>query len=283
MKKIDFNSRLLVPHSEYDLRKDKRFLVPFLNGTKIGFANANGEIVIAPQFEYVLDDFFHEKSLVRVGESYLRAYPRRTTNPATYLYKRFGLIKSDGTFLLPIEYEGIILPKFSDAITLRSMTKGYAVIDFNGNFIIPFGMYDYIDGFDSGYARIKIGKTTNSLINSDALWGIVNDKGEMILQPIYSNIWNFFNKARSFTRVVAVDNTIYEFHFQDGALREDGFQANKDVEFQREMDDYLFLQEYCAETYEQYNGSYAQDIMGYSDQDIDDAFDGDPDAYWNID
>lgn len=36
-------------------------------------------------------------------------------------------------------------------------------------------------------------------------------------------------------------------------------------------------------TYERYNGSYAQDEMGYSDDDIDVIFDGDPSAYWNID
>lgn len=36
-------------------------------------------------------------------------------------------------------------------------------------------------------------------------------------------------------------------------------------------------------TYDRYNGSYAQDEMGYSDDDIDTIFDGDPDAYWNID
>lgn len=40
---------------------------------------------------------------------------------------------------------------------------------------------------------------------------------------------------------------------------------------------------YDEETYERYNGSYAQDVEGWSDQDIDDVFDGDPDAYWNID
>ena len=37
------------------------------------------------------------------------------------------------------------------------------------------------------------------------------------------------------------------------------------------------------QTYERYNGSYAQDVEGWSDQDIDDVFDGDPEAYWNID
>lgn len=36
-------------------------------------------------------------------------------------------------------------------------------------------------------------------------------------------------------------------------------------------------------TYEEYRGSWAQDVMGYSDEDIDTIFDGDPDAYWNID
>lgn len=35
--------------------------------------------------------------------------------------------------------------------------------------------------------------------------------------------------------------------------------------------------------YEEYAGTYAQDVAGYSDEDIDTIFDGDPDAYWNID
>lgn len=36
-------------------------------------------------------------------------------------------------------------------------------------------------------------------------------------------------------------------------------------------------------TYDCYRGTWAQDEMGYSDDDIDTIFDGDPDAYWNID
>ena len=37
------------------------------------------------------------------------------------------------------------------------------------------------------------------------------------------------------------------------------------------------------QTYDRYNGYYAQDVEGYSDQEIDDIFGGEPDAYWNID
>ena len=36
-------------------------------------------------------------------------------------------------------------------------------------------------------------------------------------------------------------------------------------------------------TYERYHGSYAQEVEGFSDEAIDEAFEGDPDAYWNID
>ena len=35
--------------------------------------------------------------------------------------------------------------------------------------------------------------------------------------------------------------------------------------------------------YGRYRGSYVQDEMGWSDDDIDTILDGDPDAYWNID
>lgn len=36
-------------------------------------------------------------------------------------------------------------------------------------------------------------------------------------------------------------------------------------------------------TYGRYAGSWAQRVERYSDDDIDTIFDGDPDAYWNID
>ncbi len=49
-----------------------------------------------------------------------------------------------------------------------------------------------------------------------------------------------------------------------------------------ERDEYNYDTDYGTH-YGEYAGSYAQDIMGYSDDVINDAFDGDPDAYWNID
>lgn len=36
-------------------------------------------------------------------------------------------------------------------------------------------------------------------------------------------------------------------------------------------------------TYFEYAGTYAQDMEGLSDEFIDSALDGEPEAYWNID
>lgn len=49
------------------------------------------------------------------------------------------------------------------------------------------------------------------------------------------------------------------------------------------MNYYDCAADYEKQTYDRYNGSYAQDEMDYSDDDIDTIFDGNPDAYWNID
>lgn len=74
----------------------------------------------------------------------------------------------------------------------------------------------------------------------------------------------------------------------DFKLSEEGIQKLKEkhdaLEKQQEVscndyDDYYFERD----TYSEFAGSYAQDVEGLSDNFINDALDGEPDAYWNID
>ena len=62
--------------------------------------------------------------------------------------------------------------------------------------------------------------------------------------------------------------------------------------FRKELRDYMNMHSNKVEHrlpydsyYEksEYEGSYAHDVMRYDDDCISDAFEGDPDAYWNID
>lgn len=67
---------------------------------------------------------------------------------------------------------------------------------------------------------------------------------------------------------------IYEY---EGVINDD-YDDGYDDEYD---DSYNSFSE--KSTYGRYAGTYAQDEMGYSDDDIDTIFDGDPSAYWNID
>ena len=79
------------------------------------------------------------------------------------------------------------------------------------------------------------------------------------------------------------DSNMFEEDFVDDCnlFGEEDFVDDCNLFEEDFVDDCNMFEE--ERTYECYNGSYAQDVEGWSDQDIDDVFDGDPDAYWNID
>ena len=79
------------------------------------------------------------------------------------------------------------------------------------------------------------------------------------------------------------DDDDYDYHDDDYDYHDDDYDYHDD-DYDYHDDDYHdYSPDYDEPTYDRYNGSYAQDYMGYSDDDIDTIFDGEPDAYWNID
>lgn len=64
-------------------------------------------------------------------------------------------------------------------------------------------------------------------------------------------------------------------------LNEKYEQWEGEQEDYEEYDDYNDYNE--TKSYGKYAGSYAQDVVGLSDDFIDEVLDGEPDAYWNID
>lgn len=93
-QKIDYGTKILVDRLHYDIKNDDRFLLPFTQNEKIGFINKEAEIIIPASYQFVLDDFYHEKSLVRVGKTYGVAFERKTSTPAVYLRKKIRLAQN---------------------------------------------------------------------------------------------------------------------------------------------------------------------------------------------
>ena len=199
---------------------------------------------------------------------------------------------------------------YGNVTVVENRDYQWAVIDNQGNFVVPFGKYGWIDGFDSGLARVRshkesgrAGNTTGMILGLDtenpiviegkenvqlffnndrlahpekyAKWGIINEKGEEVLPVIYDDVWKFYGKNLSYTNIEkdGVKSKVY-FNELNPFLPENNRLHSS------YHDDYDYKDD---RHYDEFAGSYAQDVMGYSDEDIYDAFDGDADAYWNID
>lgn len=84
------------------------------------------------------------------------------------------------------------------------------------------------------------------------------------------------------------DEECWEFNSDNNRIRIINFykEACEELENYRHKENsnqYEICDKEGQEGFGRYKGSYAQDVMGYSDDDIDTIFEGDPNAYWNID
>ena len=272
---VDQYTKFLVPASSYNMQDDNRLLIPFTCGDKIGFANKEGEVVVKPQFTMYYDDCYDESDYIRVAVDDLYGFPRSRGRVATYKRPMYGLINYKGETIFEPSFYCLIPAIGNEKLyTVQNKHFGYAVLNIDGTEVVPFGKYSWIDGFNKGLARVRNGNVTNGQNENGNKWGLIDENGKEVLPLDYDNIWNFYGKQRVTTKVikgnVAKDVILSELLGKDKTQENDNHSDNYDV------NDY-------GTNFGEYAGSYAQDVEGYSDDVIDDAFDGDPDAYWNID
>lgn len=227
---------------------------------------------------YSKEDFI----CVTVTESY--GYPRSGGKVSTYQRPLYGLLNCKGEMLLDTVYQAMVPAIGNKALFTVNKDYKYGVINALGEEIVPFGTYDWIDGFDRGLARVKIGRTSSNLANNDNKWGLIDEQGSVVLPVEYKAIWNFYGKSQYSSIIVTKEdgmNTILkDFLVAKGKI---GGRNEYNCHSHKSHDDECYGDNNRNEHYEEFAGAYAQDVAGYSDEDIYDAFDGDPDAYWNID
>ncbi|KIP63362.1 hypothetical protein ST44_03615 [Prevotella pectinovora] len=275
MLQVHKYTKILVPASSYNMQDDNRLLIPFTSGENIGFVDNEGVIVVKPQFTMYYGDCYDESDYIRVTVDYLYGFPRSGGRVASYKRPMYGLINFKGETIFEPSFFSLI-PAIGNKklYTVQDKNLGYAVLNIDGTEVVPYGKYSYIDGFDKGLARVKIGNVTNWQKNNGNKWGLINENGDEVLPIEYDDMWSFYGKNRATVRVVKGD-------FAQNIVLSEILGVVEDQESGSLSDNY-YADDYGS-SYGEYAGSYAQDVEGYSDDVIDDAFDGDPDAYWNID
>lgn len=275
MLPIDQYTKVILPASSYNMQDDNRLLIPFTCGDKIGFANKEGEVVVKPQFTMYYGDCYDESDNIRVAIDDLYGFPRSGGRVATYKRPMYGLINYKGeTIFEPSFYSLIPAIGNKNLYTVQNNHFEYAVLNIDGTEVVPFGKYNWIDGFDNGLAMVRIGNVTNGQKENGNKWGLINENGKEVLPLENDDIWPFYGKKRVTTKVVK-DNVA-----QNVVLSE---ILGKDEAQEYDCSSNNYYDDDYGTSYGEYAGTYAQDVEGYSDDVIDDAFDGDPDAYWNID
>lgn len=268
-------TKFLVPASSYNMQDDNRLLIPFTSGDKIGFVDKEGAIVVKPQFTMYYGDCYDESDNIMVAIDNLYGFPRSGGKVATYKRPMYGLINYKGETIFEPSFCSL-LPAIGNKnlYTVQDNNFGYAVLNTDGTEVVPYGKYSWIDGFDNGLARVRIGNVTNGQKENGNKWGMINENGKVVLPLEYDDIWAFYGKKRVTTKVVKGDVA------QNVVLSE---ILGKDETQEYDCSSNNYYDDDYGTSYGEYAGTYAQDVEGYSDDVIDDAFDGDPDAYWNID
>ncbi len=197
--KENSNIRVLVDISDYDIKQDTRLLIPFSYFQYYGLMNQSGEIVVEPKFDRIVDSCRKESDLIRVGIYYTFGFNRSTKDPATFHRMKFGLIDSTGSFILEPEYKGIGISDNNRILTIQHMDGQYEVINVDGEVIVSKGKYQWIDSFDHGFARV------HSSHHGEKKYGLIDSQGNEVLPIIYSNIWNFYKKNRTWVTIEAID------------------------------------------------------------------------------
>lgn len=189
IKKEDL-SKILVHASSYDFSTDKRLLIPFTEEEKIGFINQQMKVIVPPKYAMYFGDCYSKSDFIIVKVSNFLGRPDGKANPH-YLW---GVIDYNGNEIFPLEYEHIT-PSINNKslFTLQLKDRRFAVYSSNGKVIVPFDKYDWISGFNKGFARVKIGKSVpGNLIGPNSKWGIINEEGVEIVPTTYIQIEDFY-------------------------------------------------------------------------------------------
>jgi hypothetical protein len=183
--------KIIVDTKYYNLQEDKRLLVPFIheNTGLIGFINRRGHVIIPHSYEHVYDDFYDKEDVVRVALADSKGNLVRT------------IISANGKVLFKEIYKEIMMSVDRQRFVVENLKGQWAVVDREEKVIVPYGKYDWIDGFRNGFARVKQGKTINGKTGEGKLWGIINADGKEILPVVFPNIHSFVDELNDYTTI----------------------------------------------------------------------------------
>ncbi len=157
------------------------------------------------------------------------------------------------------QYRQTKLPINSTLTVVQDKEYRWGVIDAEGNTIVPFGKYAWIDGFHNGLAKVISYNDTSNLIaiiddklrmvseiDRIAKQGIINEAGEEVL-PLEYMVWKFYGKNyptikyfkddKAYTVSFESLNPKIKGHVNNDKSRHDNYCYDNDIDY--DPNDYM--------------------------------------------
>lgn len=119
----------------------------------------------------------------------------KNRHPQAYTNYKYGVINTKGEVVIPLEYGSIVIG--TESIELReaygyNYSGKHALVDLNGNIIVPFGKYNSFDPDVCGLVRCRKYITTEG--KQVMLHGIIDLNGNEILECNYRYVSPFYGE-----------------------------------------------------------------------------------------
>lgn len=154
-----------------------------------GLVDDKGKIVVLPMYS-MLQLGFSDKGFCKVGDS----------------EGKYGLIAENGTIALPTIYDSIWDDDIRDGLIKVEKDGLHGYTDFRGNIVIPF-KYEVLDQGGEGMIWF---------MQEPALWGCLNYKNEIVVQPQFTHPAPFVDGKAKAQKETAKEYFIYT----DGRVEE---------------------------------------------------------------
>jgi len=152
-----------------------------------GFIDKNGEVAIAPQFIRV-NSFSDGLAVVGVKKGKYG--------------QMLGVINKKGEYTMQPQTEINRIGLFSNGVAPYGEGRYYGIIDSEGKKVERARDWADLSEFNNGYATFKTrvefeveGKSGRNSTEKESLWGLVNEDGEVVIEPSYEYAIHFYNNV----------------------------------------------------------------------------------------
>lgn len=195
---------------EYLLSLPNEEFIPFEQDDKYGFRNAVGEVLIAPEFDWVHPDSMWSGEYIEVSKNDKWGYSNKAGEvmlPFEYddiypvgieidgeivvchLLERDGLsgiVDKDFNTLVPVIYSSLTIAGLNIRRASACKDGKYGYIDIHNNTTIEF-QFEECGYFNEELAPVKV----------DGKWGYINMSGEIVIPCKYDDAYHFYEGIAS--------------------------------------------------------------------------------------